>query len=304
MKEALVIVNPAAGGGRAGATWSQLEPLAHRLAEIASVTPAGAEATRVAVAAALDQGYGRIVAFGGDGTAHLVAGALLAAGAGERVTLGIVPAGTGSDLSRALAVPRKVPAALRRALLGPPAPIDAGRCTGEKSSFYFVNIASAGVGGLVDEMVNAMPGRGTTAFLRATLTALRRYRCVPVRISLDGEAWYEGPILVAAVANGISFGKGMRVAPEAKPDDGLFDVVVAGEVGGLDLLRRLPQLYLGLHLNAKPVRYRRAKEVRLEPLAPLPVFDADGETYPSGPATFTLLPAALRVAGPIASQSS
>lgn len=300
MKDALIIVNPAAGGGRAGAAWSQLEPLAHRLAEIDSVTPDGAEATRAAVAAALEDGRGRIVAFGGDGTAHLVAGALLAAGAGHQVTLGIVPAGTGSDLCRALAVPREVPAALRRALLGAAAPLDAGRCDGERGSFFFVNIASAGVGGMVDEMVNALPTRGTTAFLRATLAALRTYRCVPVRIALDGEAWYEGPILVAAVANGVSFGKGMRVAPQAKTDDGLFDVVVAGEVGGLDLLRRLPQLYLGWHLEAKPVRCRRAKEVRLEPLGKLPVFDADGETYPSGSATFTILPAALRVAGPVA----
>jgi diacylglycerol kinase (ATP) len=300
VKETLVVVNSAAGGGRAGETWSQLEPLAHRLADIDSVAPHGAAATRAAIAAALAGGCRRMVAFGGDGTAHLVAGALLAAGAGERVTLGVVPAGTGSDLARALAVPRDVRAALRRALLGPPAPLDAGRCDGENGSFYFVNIASAGIGGQVDEMVNALPGRGTTAFLRATLAALHRYRCVPVRIALDGEPWFEGPILVAAVANGTCFGKGMRAAPKAKTDDGLFDVVVAGEIGGLDLLRRLPQLYLGWHLNAKPVRYRRAGVVRLEPLAPLPVFDADGETYPSGPATFTLLPAALRVAGPIA----
>jgi diacylglycerol kinase (ATP) len=299
MSEALVIVNPAAGGGRAGEAWSQLEPLAHRLAEVTAVTPGGPEETRAAVAEALDQGCGRIVAFGGDGTAHLIGGALLAAGAGVHVTLGIVPAGTGSDLCRVLAIPREVRSALRRALLGPPAPFDAGRCEGDRSSFFFVNIASAGIGGRVDEMVNALPGRGTTAFLRATVAALREYRCVPVRIALDGEAWYEGPVLVAAVANGTCFGKGMHAAPRAKVDDGLFDVVVAGQVGRLDLLRRLPQLYLGWHLNARPVRWRRAREVHLEPLAPLPVFDADGETYPSGPATFTMLPAALRVAGPL-----
>ena len=299
MKGTLVVVNPAAGGGRAGQTWSQLEALAQRLADVDSVTPAGAEAMRAAVAAGLERGYPRIVVFGGDGTAHLVVNTVLAAGAGERVTLGIVPAGTGSDLARALAVPRDPRAALSRALLGPPAPLDAGRCESERGGFFFVNIASAGIGGQVDEMVNAMPGRGTTAFLRATVAALRRYRCVPVKIALDGEPWYEGPILVAAVANGTCFGKGMRAAPRARPDDGLFDVVVAGEVGGLDLLRRLPQLYLGWHLGAKPVRYRRARVVRLEPLAPLPVFDADGETYPSGPATFTLLPAALRVAGAV-----
>ena len=299
MKDALIVVNPAAGGGQAGAAWSLVEPLAHRLAEFDVMALAGAPATRDAIAFALDRGYRRIVAFGGDGTAHLVVNSLLAAEAGARVTLGIVAAGTGSDLARALAVPRDVRAALSRALLGPPAPLDAGRCVGERGAFHFVNIASAGIGGMVDEKVNAMPGRGTTAFLRATLAALRRYRCVPVRIALDGEAWYEGPILVAAVANGTCFGKGMRAAPLARTDDGLFDVVVAGEISGLDLLRRLPQLYLGWHLNAAPVRYRRAREVRLEPLAPLPVFDADGETYPSGPATFTMLSAALRVAAAV-----
>jgi diacylglycerol kinase (ATP) len=90
----------------------------------------------------------------------------------------------------------------------------------------------------------------------------------------------------------------MRVAPQARPDDGLFDLVLVGEVAGWELIRRLPQLYFGRHLGARPVRYRQAREVRLEPLAPLPVFDVDGETYPSGAATFTLVPGALAVAGP------
>jgi len=292
----LVVVNPAAGGGRAGSAWSSLAPHARRLADLEAIMPDGAAATRDAVIAAIDRGCTRIVAFGGDGTAHLVANALLSAGAGEHVTIGLVPAGTGSDLARALDVPRDARAALPRALLGAPAPLDAGRCESARGSFYFVNVASAGIGGRVDEIVNALPRRGPTAFLRATLTALRHYRCVPVRITLDGDPWFDGPVLVAAVANGTCFGKGMRVAPRACTDDGEFDVVVAGEIHGLDLVRRLPQLYLGRHLDARPVRYRRARVVRLEPLEPLPAFDADGETYPSASATFTILPASLRIA--------
>jgi diacylglycerol kinase (ATP) len=177
-------------------------------------------------------------------------------------------------------------------------PLDAGRCTGERASFYFVNEASAGIGGLVDEMVNAMPRRGRTAFLIATLRALRRYEAVPMRIEVDGERWHEGPTFLATVANGTTFGKGMRIAPDALLDDGLFDVVAVGEVKGLELLRRLPQVYLGRHLRARPVRVRRGRVVRLEPLAPAPAFDADGETYPSGTAVFEVLPGALRVAGP------
>ena len=296
MSGTLVLVNAAAGGGRAGRFWQRLRPDAERLAALQVAAPADAAASRRAVLDAVAAGTERIVVVGGDGTVHLVAGALLAAGAGGAVALGVVPAGTGSDLARALAIPRDPRAALQRALVGPPAALDAGRCEGAAATFTFVNVASAGIGGLVDETVNAMPRRGATAFLLATLSALRRYRCVPARVTVDGEAWHEGPLFLLAVANGSTFGKGMRIAPLARPDDGAFDVVLVGEVGGLELVRRLPQVYLGRHLGARPVRYGRARSVRIEPLAPLPAFDVDGETYASGPATFTLLPGALRVA--------
>jgi diacylglycerol kinase (ATP) len=292
----LVLVNPAAGGGRAGRFWERLRLQAERLASLRVVTPGGAEESRRAVRGALEAGCERVVAVGGDGTAHLAANVFLESKA--EATLGIVPAGTGSDLARALGIPSDPSEALRRALLGPPTRMDVGRCEGEAGGFFFINIASAGIGGLVDETVNAIPRRGRTAFLRATLRALRHYRCAPVRVAVDGEAWYEGPLFVLAVANGTTFGKGMRVAPQARPDDGLFDLVLVGEVAGWELIRRLPQLYFGRHLGARPVRYRRAQEVRLEPLAPLPVFDVDGETYASGAATFTLVPGALAVAGP------
>ena len=291
-----MLVNPAAGGGRAGRFWERLRLQAERLAPLRVVTPRDASESRRVVRDAVAAGCERVVAVGGDGTAHLAANVLLESKA--NVTLGIVPAGTGSDLARALGVPRDSSEALRRALLGPPRPLDVGRCDGEGGGFFFINIASAGIGGLVDETVNAIPRRGRTAFLRATLQALRRYRCAPVRVIVDGEAWYEGPLFVLAVANGTTFGKGMRVAPQARPDDGLFDLVLVGEVAGWDLIRRLPQLYLGRHLGARPVRYRQGREVRLEPLGVLPVFDVDGETYPSGAATFTLVPGALAVAGP------
>ncbi|MFI5142631.1 MAG: diacylglycerol/lipid kinase family protein [Thermoanaerobaculales bacterium] len=296
MSGTLVLVNPVAGGGRAGRFWERLRPVAEALARIEVVVPAGPAAARAAVEAAAASGYRRVVAVGGDGTAHLAASALLACDAAAEVTLGIVPAGTGSDLARALAIPRDPRRALERALLGAPAALDAGRCDGPAGGFWFVNIASAGIGGMVDEAVNAMPRRGRTAFLRATFAALRRYRNVPVRVWLDGEAWYEGPLFLLAVANGTTFGKGMRVAPHARLDDGVFDVVLVGKVSGWELILRLPQVYLGRHLHARPVRYRQAREVRFEPLAPLPAFDVDGETYPSGEVTFRIAPGALRVA--------
>ncbi len=297
MSRTLVLVNPAAGGGRAASVWEQARASvpAARCAEV--VQAADRAGSLRAIGEAVAAGYERIVAFGGDGTVHLVAGAILAAGAGERVILGVVPAGTGSDLARALGVPRRPPEALARALEGRGVRVDAGRCEGERSSFYFLNETSAGIAGLVDEMVNAMPRRGTTAFLRATLVALRRYRPLPMRLAVDGEAWHEGPTFLVTVANGTTFGRGMRIAPGARLDDGLFDVVAVGNVKGLELVRRLPQVYVGTHLSARPVKVRRGRWVQLQPLEPLPVFDVDGETYPSGPATFEVLPGALVVAG-------
>jgi diacylglycerol kinase (ATP) len=295
--ETLVLVNPAAGGRRAGPFWEKLRRSADALAPIRIESPASPEASRRIVREAVDDGCERVVAVGGDGTAHLVANAILGLGAGA--TLGVLPAGTGSDLARVLHIPREPHEAMRRALLGPPVMIDAGRCDTDARSFFFINIASAGIGGLVDEAVNAMPRRGRTAFLCATLAALWRYRCIPVRVGADGAPFYEGPLFLLAVANGTTFGKGMRIAPQASVTDGLFDLVVVGEVAGLELLRRLPQVYLGKHIHARPVRHIRAREVVLEPLAPLPVFDVDGETYASGRARFALLAGALRVAGPL-----
>lgn len=299
MSGTVVLVNPAAGGGRAGGLWARVRTAAERLAAVRVVTPGSADASRLAVREAIAAGCDRVVAVGGDGTTHLVANALLDANA-TAVTLGIVPAGTGSDLARSLAIPHDPDRALRRALLGAPTAVDAGRCVGPAGSFAFVNIASAGISGMVDEAVNARPERGRTAFLRATLAALRRYACVPVRVSVDGAPLFEGPLFLLAVANGTTFGKGMRIAPAAVVTDGLFDVVAVAQIAGPELILRLPQVYLGRHMRARPVSWRRAREVRIEPAAPLPPFDVDGETYPSGPATFTVLPGALRVAGPVA----
>jgi len=288
-----VVVNPAAGGGRAAQLWRRLEPLARGFAEIEVQMPRGREAASTALRRAVESGVDRVVVVGGDGTIHLAVNELVRAGAGRSQALGIVPAGTGSDLARALALPRHPEEALQRALLGPVVHLDVGCCEASDQRYFFANIASAGIGGMVDSLVNAIPNRGRTAFLRATLSALRTYRPVSLSIEVDSEPWHEGPAFLLAVANGTSFGKGMKVAPNARMDDGLFDIVLVGPVSGLQLLRRLPQVYFGRHLRARPVRVRRGGTVRLTPLGEMPPFDVDGETYPAAPTTVTVLPSAL-----------
>ncbi len=298
MNAAAVLINPSAGGGRAGRQWQRWRDQARRLAPLTECVADDTAAARKAVRRLVEEGCERLVVWGGDGTVHLAAGALLEVGAGARVVLGVVPAGTGSDLARALAIPRRLGAALRRALGGAGQPCDAGHCDGRAASFYFVNIASAGLSGMVDEQVNAQPQRGATAFLRATVRAIRAYGAVPVRVEVDGAPWFEDRLLLLAVANGTTFGKGMRVAPGADPADGVFDVVAVRTMSRARLLWELPRLYLGRHLQAQAVQHTRVGQVRLLPHGELPPFDADGETYASGEATFTVLPGALRIAGP------
>lgn len=290
-----VLVNPRAGGGRARAQWERLSaqlPLARSLPVLMPPSP---EVMRAAVRQLLAASCRRLVVVGGDGTLHMVAGEILAAGAASAVSLGLVPLGTGCDFARALALPKRPSQAFQLALEGEARPVDAGVIHGFWGREFFVNVASAGISGLVDELVNANPRRGTLAFLTSTLRALRRYQPAVATVEVDGQTLYSGPILLAAVANGTSFGKGMRIAPLARVDDGVLDVVVVEAVRGLQLVRRLPLVYLGRHVRLPQVRFARGREVRLDFANPLPPFDVDGECVASAPSTFSVMAGALKV---------
>jgi diacylglycerol kinase (ATP) len=294
----VVFVNEKSGRGRARWLLDRLREREARLYHAVVVSAPTADTARVALDRALDAAPERVVIFGGDGTTHLVANRILDRGQQASVTLGLVPAGTGSDFARALRIPRVIFGAMTRALDGAPEPVDALRvATDDGLSRHALNVASAGISGLVDEEVNALRRRGTISYLAATLRALGRYRNVPCRVTVDGECWHEQPMLLLAVANGRTFGNGMRIAPHASPRDGLADVVLVGPVPKAQLPFRLPQIYLGTHLRTRYVRFGRGRVVRLEPLAPLPPLDLDGETLTPGAVTISVVPGALRFAG-------
>lgn len=290
------IVNPTAGGGRAGSIWEQLRRSDRRLDHAEVVCVEGVDRTREELGALLDRGVDRLIVVGGDGSLHLVANLLLERGLGRKVSIGLMPVGTGSDFARTVRIPKEHRRALERVLVAEPRALDAlqlrtddGRCR------FVVNVASAGISGPVDEAVNAIPGRGQAAYLLATLGALRRYRPAPCRVIVDGDLWHEGGILLLAVANGTSFGRGMKIAPRALVDDGEADVVLIRTVANWQLMFRLPQIYLGTHLDSSLVRWGRGRTVRLEPLGDIPPFDLDGEVFPSAAADITVMPGALRM---------
>lgn len=312
------IVNPAAGGGRCGRAWRRLEPiLAARFPGLATffterppaierrdpaVLPAAAATSR-----ALEQGADLLLVVGGDGTVHeAVNGYLLAGGAkGSEASLSLVTVGTGGDFSRNFGLPA-APEALAAHIAGAgPRLVDAGcvvchAIDGEPVTRYFANIASFGLSGAVCERVNR--GRragvlgGRLTYARASLMAALRFRPVPVEIVVDGEPPERSQITAVAVANGRWFGGGMMIAPGARLDDGRFDVVVIRDASRRELLRAMPSLYRGRHLSSPRVALTDCRRLRARaPGGARVLVETDGESPGMLPASFELLPGALRL---------
>ncbi|WP_113703016.1 diacylglycerol/lipid kinase family protein [Nonomuraea lactucae] len=302
-----LLVNPAARGGR---TLRLLEPVVRRLraggADVSVIVGDDATDALERACAAVAERPDALVAFGGDGLVHLAVQAV----AGTDVPLGIIPAGTGNDIAAALGLPRKdLMAAARTVLRMKSRPIDAASIraadtadpadpvvgdagTGSVEEL-FAGVVCCGFDSRVNERVNRLTWPpGMARYLVAVAGELRRFRPIPFRITLDGETTEREAMLVA-VANTRSYGAGMRVCPDARPDDGLLDVMVLGAVGKGEFLRVFPGVYRGTHVNHPAVSITRVRSVRLE--APDVVAYADGERVGPVPITCEVRPGMLRV---------
>jgi diacylglycerol kinase (ATP) len=241
-----------------------------------------------------------LVAFGGDGLVHLA----LQAVAGTDVPLGIIPAGTGNDIAGALGIPRRDPMAAagivsegRRRLIDA-ARLGTGDGDGKGEGEWFAGVMACGFDSRVNERANEMTRPpGMAKYVVALMRELRSYAPIPFRVTLDGEVIEQEAVLVA-VANTSSYGAGMRVCPDARPDDGLLDVLTLGAMSRGEFLRTFPRVYRGSHLSHPGVTVRRARSVTLE--APDVVAYADGERIGATPVSCTIVPGALRVLAPSA----
>jgi YegS/Rv2252/BmrU family lipid kinase len=242
------------------------------------------------------------VALGGDGTVNEVVNGLAPSGAAGP-ELAILPFGTGRDTIRTYGIPRRPQRALELLRGGRTRTIDLGRATfrtdsGEGSRWY-INIGSCGLTGAVAERAQRTSKRlgGTPSFLFATLATFAGWRNVAFRVQVDDAPPLELVANNVICANGRAFGGGMRISPQAEPDDGLLDVLVWGDVGKLDLALNLPRLYRGTHLGHRKLTVLRARRVHVEPERPLPL-ELDGELPGRTPATFEIAPQALRLRVP------
>lgn len=308
MRDVLIIVNPASGGGRTGRGWPAVaaQLRAAGLDFDTAMTSSAGEAVELA-RKAVRESRPLVVAAGGDGTVHEVANGFFAHGEPLQTAsrLGVVPMGTGGDFGRTFGLPLDPALAASVLRAGRGRRIDAGRVTcaapgGGSVVRHFVNIADAGIGGDVVDRVNSGPRliNGEVTFMVASLVTLLRWRNKPMRVAIDGEV-RELIAQQVVVANCQYFGGGMWVAPTAEPDDGRFDVLVAGDLSLWENLRGLSRIRRGTHLSDGSSKIAHTLARRVEVSSPALVrVDADGEQPGVLPAIFEVMPGAIELVCP------
>lgn len=253
------------------------------------------------VAEALADKPDYLIAVGGDGTLSQVANGLVLAG--ELATLpifGVLPHGTGNDFARTLGLTRGTEALMQIITKKHISPLDVGRIEyrgfdSQPQVRYFINMADIGVGAdTVKRMMKSRKRLGSNlSFTKAALQAFSTYQKKTVKIITHDFVW-EGPIVSAVFANGKYFGSGLAIAPAARPDDGLLDVTIAGDLSILHFIRHIPTLRKAKRIHHRKVQYHRLDWCRVESNDFCPL-EIDGEYIGTTPFEVSLLPARLRV---------
>ncbi len=302
-----VIVNPAAGSGRAGQLWPGLETAVRGCfggGMIVHRTEQPEDATRAA-RRVVEQGADLIICVGGDGTVQETVNGMFEQGRplDPRCDLGILHCGTGGGLAQSLGLARDPRRQLERIRTGSCRVIDLGRMTfrddnGQASERIFVNECQVGVGGEVVKQVGAGYKRlgPTIAFGFVSIRNALSYRPRFMTVRLDGQEIVEGEFIGVMVGNGNVCAGGMRLTPAARPDDGWLDVVFIRAMGFFSRLRHFPLIYTGRHVQTRPFIFRRVRCLRIESPDGVAA-EADGEYFGGLPCDVNVIPAALRVRG-------
>jgi diacylglycerol kinase (ATP) len=316
----LVVVNPSAGGGRAGRNFAAMRPVIER-----SLGPVDVAMTRAAghaitlARSAAEEGRSLVVAVGGDGTLHEVANGILDATAQDNrrgdpaeTAIGFIAEGTGGDFRKSLGLEHRLDQYLGAIASGRERRVDAGRATfrnadGSTGTRWFVNILSAGLGGKVDRFVADSPRMlaPTAAYFWATVRAMATSARAPIACVVEQKGKRTEHRIDAwsiAICNGSTFGSGMRIAPMAAVDDGRLEIVALSAPSKLGLVLLSRRIYAGTHIGEPGVTHLSGDRVELTSTrgasagAGVKVFlDVDGEPLGELPVTIEIVPGALRM---------
>jgi YegS/Rv2252/BmrU family lipid kinase len=287
VQAARLIVNPAAGGGRAGRMLPLVERTLAGLEVDARTQPTrdldhARELARAAAAA------GELaIAMGGDGLIGAVAGALAEQPGGR---LAVLPGGRGNDFARVLGIPRKPADACAIVASGVPRDLDLGSVDGRP----FACIASVGFDSDANRIANDAPSRlGNLVYAYGALRALAGWKPAAFEVTVDGATrTFRGYSVIAA--NTRCYGGGMCIAPDARLDDGQLDVVLTEHIGRLRFLAKMPKVFKGTHVDEPTVHVLRGRVVEIRADRPFTVY-ADGDPIGELPVTVRALPRAVQV---------
>lgn len=302
--DVIFIVNPASANGKTRRRWKGYETSMRRVlgapfdVRMTERPWHAAELTKAAV----QSGASLVVAVGGDGTLNEAVNGMLD-GTGRpwnrEARLGLFGVGTGSDFGKTFGLPRDPDEVATRLRAARERRLDVGVClythAGAPRARYFINIGEFGSGGAVVDRVNRTTKifGGRVSFLIAILRTLRNYRNTRVAYRADSGARQEIVMNDFVVANGRFFGGGLQPAPHADPSDGLFDVVVIGDVDFRTVRRDLGRLRAGTHLDLPYVTHFRCRALDVE--SGDEMIDLDGEFVGRHPTRFELVPSAIRL---------
>jgi diacylglycerol kinase (ATP) len=294
------LVNPASANGKTGKRWPQIARAAREggLRGEAVFSERPGQLGDLAREAA-DEGATLLIVVGGDGTVHEVVQGVAGR---EGVELALIPRGTGWDFARTHGITKDVGAALRTAKDGTARPFDLGRASyavdGVQESAWFANMASVGMSGAVAAKANSTTKAlgAKTSYLMALGIVFARWKNVSLRVRVDAE---ERNALMedAIVAVGRYLAGGMMITPDAEPDDGLFDVLLIGDLTKAEMVRVMPKVFRGTHLPHPKGEVLRGAAVEIDADEPLPV-QLDGEQPGTTPVRFELVSAAIRLRVP------
>lgn len=301
----MCIVNPVAGHRRCKQRWDMLDQVL-RAADLeyeVSITSHALHAVEI-TREALKNGFSRIVAVGGDGTLNEVVNGffdLQGQAINPEARLSLIPVGTGSDFARMFNIDSSTECVRRLLSAGERKTCDVVRTSfwgwdGEQTRRYYINIGDVGIGAETCARINRNSKvlGGFWSFLLAGVYTILTYRNRNLTVLVDEAEIYSGPCCLIAIGNGSYFGGGMKIAPKARLDDGLLDVVVVKNFGKMELLAALPQVYRGSHLSHPKVGFRRGSRVKIISHDQA-YLEVDGETTGQGDMEFEILPAGLKI---------
>jgi diacylglycerol kinase (ATP) len=305
--KAALVVNPASANGATGRRWPEMAEVINRegISFEYRFTESPGHATEI-TRQFLKDGQDLIIAVGGDGTTNEVVNGFFdpehkAIRPGAAISF--ISGGTGRDLIRTVGIPTDTTEAVKHIISSPVRPIDLGRVSfvnnqGFSDIRHFINVAGLGLDGATVNRVNKTSKAlgGFVSFLWATVATLVLYKNQNMKIAVDGLQVCDEPVTVVVFGNGRYFGGGMHIAPNAKLDDGYFDIVILKDLSKVNLLLSLPRVYKGTHLSHPRITSLRGKAVKVT-ADESALLDLDGEQPGCAPVEIELLPRAINLKG-------